>query len=166
MWYADGVPHIHDKIDFTAEVFIVHENTVLLRKHYTYKIWLSVGGHIELDENPVEAAIREVKEEGGLDVVLAGTAPDFSGMQKHGIHFRELIAPKFLNHHSVSDTHEHVTMIYFGRAATDRIAQGNNEVSDACKWFSAAELDDPRYEIRDNIKHYAHAALEELSSAI
>lgn len=162
--YNDPMPHIHDKIDFTAEVFIVHNNKVLLRKHDKYKIWLSVGGHIELDENPIEAAIREVKEEVGLDVRIAGAVPDFSGMERHGIHFQEIIPPKFLNHHDVSDTHQHVTMIYFGSSATDQIAQGDGEVSDACKWFSASELDDPQYEIRDNIKHYAHAALKELSS--
>ena len=59
------MPHIHEKIDFTAEVFIVHHNRVLLRLHDKYNIWLSVGGHIELNEDPMEAAIREVKEEVG-----------------------------------------------------------------------------------------------------
>jgi len=54
------MPHIHDKIDFTVEVFIVHNNKVLLRKHDKYKIWLSVGGHIELNEDPNQAAIRDV----------------------------------------------------------------------------------------------------------
>jgi len=44
--------HIHEKIDFTASVFVVHKNKVLLRMHDKYKMWLSVGGHIELDEDP------------------------------------------------------------------------------------------------------------------
>ncbi len=34
---------------------------VQLRKHDKYNIWLSVGGHIEPDEDPNQAAIREVK---------------------------------------------------------------------------------------------------------
>src|SRR5262249_52059212 len=62
--------HIHEKIDFTSEVFIVHDNKVLLRFHDKYDIWLSVGGHIEQDEDPNEAAVREVKEEVGLDIEL------------------------------------------------------------------------------------------------
>ncbi len=62
------MPHIHEKIDFTVEVFIVYDNKVLLRKHDKYKKWLSIGGHIELDEDPNQAAIREVKEEVGLDI--------------------------------------------------------------------------------------------------
>ena len=64
------MPHLHEKIDFTVEVFIVHKNRVLLRLHDKYRIWLSVGGHIELDEDPNQAAIREVKEEVGLDIEL------------------------------------------------------------------------------------------------
>ena len=82
------MPHIHEKVDFTVEVFIVHNGKVLLRKHDKYKIWLSVGGHIELDEDPNQAAIREVKEEVGLDVKLFGTAPSFGAQ---GIEYRELI---------------------------------------------------------------------------
>jgi len=62
------MPHIHKLIDFTVEVFIVHKHKVLLRRHDKYKKWLSIGGHIELHEDPVEAAIREVKEEVGLEV--------------------------------------------------------------------------------------------------
>ena len=64
------MPHINNKIDFTVEVFIVYNNKVLLRKHDKYKIWLGVGGHIELDEDPNQAAVREVKEEVGLDIML------------------------------------------------------------------------------------------------
>ena len=45
------MPHIHDKIDFTVEVFVVYKNKVLLRKHDKYKLWLSVGGHIELEDD-------------------------------------------------------------------------------------------------------------------
>jgi len=71
------MPHIHDKIDFTVEVFVVYNKKVLLRKHDKYKKWLSVGGHIELDENPNEAAIREVKEEVGIEVELLGSTPTF-----------------------------------------------------------------------------------------
>ena len=55
------MPHIHKKIDFTVEVFVVYKDKVLLRMHDKHHIWLSVGGHIELGEDPVEAAKREVK---------------------------------------------------------------------------------------------------------
>jgi hypothetical protein len=51
--------HLHEKIDFTVEVFVVSGDAVLLRKHDKYKIWLGVGGHIELDEEPTQAAVRD-----------------------------------------------------------------------------------------------------------
>ena len=41
--------HIHEKIDFTAEVLVVFNGKVLLRMHNIYKMWLSVGGHVELE---------------------------------------------------------------------------------------------------------------------
>ena len=69
------MPHIHEKVDFTAEVFIVHNNRVLLRQHDKYKLWLSVGGHIELDEDPNQAAVREVKEETGYEITVLSDHP-------------------------------------------------------------------------------------------
>lgn len=69
------MPHLHEKIDFVSSVYIVNGDAVLLRKHDKYKMWLPPGGHIELDEDPSEAAIREAKEEVGLDVTLSGITP-------------------------------------------------------------------------------------------
>ncbi|MBI4087274.1 MAG: NUDIX domain-containing protein [Candidatus Liptonbacteria bacterium] len=152
------MPHIHEKIDFTVEVFVVHKNTVLLRKHDKYKMWLSVGGHIELDEDPNQAALREVKEEVGLDVALAGKIAESEVSEN----FRELLAPRFLNRHRIHEAHEHVTMVYFSVSPTNKISQGKTEVSDELRWFTAEELDDPQYGLRDNIRFYARKALDEL----
>ena len=46
------MPHIHEKIDFTVEIFIIYNNKILFRKHDKYGVWLSVGGHVELYEDP------------------------------------------------------------------------------------------------------------------
>ena len=56
---------------FTASVFLVTKERpkkVLLLFHKKQQSWLQPGGHIEQFENPVEAAIREVKEETGIDI--------------------------------------------------------------------------------------------------
>jgi len=37
------MPHIHEKIDFCAEAYIVYNNKVLLRIHDKLDKWLSVG---------------------------------------------------------------------------------------------------------------------------
>src|SRR3989344_6355770 len=153
------MPHIHEKIDFTVGVYLVYKNTVLLRMHDKIHTWLDVGGHIELDEDPNEAAIREVKEEAGLDISLVGKANNFSDTDG-----RDLIAPKFLHRHTVANGHEHISLIYFAKAPSDKLAPAEGEQQDGMKWFTREELDDPKYEIRDNVKHYAKAALKELGS--
>src|SRR3990172_8374291 len=111
--------HIHEKIDFTVEVFIVYKNKVLLRMHDKHKIWLSVGGHIELDEDPMQAAIREVKEEVGLDVKLIGPKPPL----EDEFDYRHLTAPRYLGRHSVNDKHNHITLTYFAISSSDKISE-------------------------------------------
>ncbi len=155
------MPHIHDKIDFTVEVFIVCGNKVLLRKHDKYGIWLSVGGHIELDEDPNEAALREVKEEVGLTVELVGGAPPYEKAPKR---YKELIPPKFLNRHYINDNHEHVTLTYFAISETAAINPSETEKSHGWKWFTMEELDSGTYELKENILFYAKTALKELTT--
>jgi 8-oxo-dGTP pyrophosphatase MutT (NUDIX family) len=55
----------------TASVWIVSETSpkkILLVHHKKYNKWLQPGGHVEPFENPLETAIREVKEETGIDI--------------------------------------------------------------------------------------------------
>jgi len=151
------MPHIHDNIDFTAEVFVVHENKVLLRLHDKYKIWLSVGGHIELHEDPNQAAIREVEEEVGLKVNLHG----HSQLLKQD-NYSELIPPRFMNRHRINEKHEHVTLVYFAYSPTDELIISEEEKGE-CKWFTMEELNDPKSEVPLHVKFYAKAALTELS---
>ncbi|MGL5379067.1 NUDIX domain-containing protein, partial [Clostridium sp.] len=55
---------------FTVSVYVVNNNRVLLHKHKKAQILLPVGGHIELNELPEEAAKRETLEEAGLVIEL------------------------------------------------------------------------------------------------
>ena len=51
--------HIHEKIDFTVAIFVVRDRRILLIHHRKLDRWLPLGGHIELDEDPEIAALRE-----------------------------------------------------------------------------------------------------------
>lgn len=155
--------HIHEKVDFTVEVFIVHENKVPLRKHDKYKIWLSIGGHIELDEDPNQAALREVKEEVGLDAELwdSRTADSSDDV------FEELIPPIALGKHSAihptSCDHIHVTFVYFARVKSDKVTVTyEGDRSDEWRWFTKEEL--TGLDLRPNVRAYALRALETLVS--
>ena len=152
------MPHIHDKIDFTVEVFVVHGNKVLLRKHDKYKFWLSVGGHIELDEDPNEAAMREVKEEVGLDVVLYDNSEHLPKTDK----WKELISPVMMNRHRINESHEHVTFVYFAKSKTDKLILQESEKGE-CKWFTKKELSDKSFGIKDEVSFYASMALDKLN---
>ncbi|MDO8649919.1 MAG: NUDIX domain-containing protein [Candidatus Berkelbacteria bacterium] len=155
------MPHIHEKIDFTVEVFIVSGDKVLLRKHDKYKIWLSVGGHIELDEDPNQAAIREVKEEVGLDIDLFGDFKSFNN--KNRPDYKELLPPYFMNRHRINESHEHVTMTYLAKSTTDQVTQSvEREKSDECRWFTLRDLSELP-DILDSVRHYAITALKVIS---
>ena len=102
--------HIHEKIDFTVAIFVVHDGKILLIHHRKLDKWLPLGGHIELEEDPEQAALREAKEESGFDVELLGERPPTTSPGT-----RALIAPRFLDIHRINDTHEHIGMIYWAR---------------------------------------------------
>lgn len=53
---------------FTASCYIVDaEGRLLLHHHRRLNRWLQMGGHVEAHELPVVAALREGREESGLD---------------------------------------------------------------------------------------------------
>ncbi|MEK7106353.1 MAG: NUDIX domain-containing protein [Patescibacteria group bacterium] len=154
--------HINEKLDFCVEVFIVHKNKVLLRMHDKYKIWLSVGGHIDPGEDPVEAALREVKEEVGLDVKIIGDThgPLHGAEENRG--YKYLIPPRYMGRHPVNDTHEHVAFVYFATSDSDVLSEPLSDHEKAeTRWVSLEELE--KMDLIPNIKFYAGEALKELS---
>ncbi|MEN9560936.1 MAG: hypothetical protein RIQ56_209 [Candidatus Parcubacteria bacterium] len=152
--------HIHEKIDFTASVYIVRENKVLLHMHKKLNIWLPPGGHIELDEDPNQAAIREAKEEVGLDIRLIG---DQRAYVDTPYKQRDLIPPRFLNRHFIDleSGHEHVDMAFFARANEGEPRP--EEEGGIIRWFSQAELEQNDEKILEDIRAYALEALRVLA---
>ncbi len=148
------MPHIHDLIDFTVDVFVVYENKVLLIFHRKHNMWLQVGGHIELNEDPDEALFREVKEECGLDIeIIGGKEPTF---EIKGTKF--LYAPAFMNIHDINETHKHVGLVYFAKAKSTELVLSKREHSDI-RWFSLEDLDKPEFNLNEAVKFYAKEAL-------
>jgi len=151
--------HIHEKIDFTVAIFVVHEHRVLLIHHRKLDKWLPLGGHIELDEDPEQAALREAREESGLDVELSGERPPTT---EPGT--RALVAPRFLDIHRITDTHEHIGMIYWARPKQGALALAVEEHHDI-RWVSAGELDSLTPPVSGAVKWYCRKAIEEMRSA-
>jgi 8-oxo-dGTP pyrophosphatase MutT (NUDIX family) len=152
------MPHLHEKIDFTVAIFVVHDAKVLLIHHRKLDKWLPLGGHIELDEEPEQAALREAKEESGLDVELLGERPPTT---EPGT--RALIAPRFLDIHRISDSHEHIGMIYFARPHGGDVTLATEEHHDI-RWVSGEELDALCPAMSNAVKWYCRAALQEVAA--
>lgn len=149
------MPHIHDLIDFTVDVFIIHEKKVLLIFHKKHSMWLQIGGHIELNEDPEQALFREVKEECGLDIEIIGNKEPNTEVK--GTKF--LYPPIFLNIHDINETHKHVGLYYIAKARSDKFVLNNKEHKDI-RWFTKEELDKPEFNLNEALKFYAKRALE------
>ncbi len=145
--------HIFYDLDFTVSVFVVHEDRVLLIHHKKLDKWLSLGGHIEIGENPEEAALREVREESGLDVELLGRRQPrtFPGTTN-------LTAPAYLDVHDISGDHRHIGLIYFARAGSAQVQLAEQEHNEI-RWFSVAELADPSWQVPEAIQFYSAEAM-------
>lgn len=123
---------------FTATTVIVYRGRALLHRHKKLNMWLPVGGHIDCDELPHEAALREVKEETGLTVTLHNPDPsvDFGDVC-------QLIRPMHILLENVFEHtdryHQHIDLIYYATSDTDDIKPNDGE-TDTMKWFTAEEI--------------------------
>ena len=99
---------------FTATGFVVHNGHVALHWHSKVKAWLPPGGHIEDNEDPVQAVVREIREESGLEAVVVQTSPvielDYP---------QQVLPPYTIEVEDIDDPvhgyHQHIDMIYFCR---------------------------------------------------
>ncbi len=141
---------------FTATTFVVYQGKTLLHLHRSLKMWLPPGGHIDRDELPHVAALREVKEETGLHVELIHTAPGI-----HSQNAREIPGPTHLLLENINPFHQHIDMIYFARATTFDVTPDAGE-SIELKWFDAEQLEGD--EIENDIRLLGKEAIALLSN--
>jgi ADP-ribose pyrophosphatase YjhB (NUDIX family) len=140
--------------DFVATTFCVNNNKVLLVKHKKLNMWLPPGGHIDENELPCEAAVREFKEETGLDIELVGQEGIIGDVRK-------LIHPKHIQLEDIDEGHQHIDLIYFGRLKdpNQSMILQKEEVENMV-WFSEEELEND--EIIEEIKITSKLAIKEV----
>jgi 8-oxo-dGTP pyrophosphatase MutT (NUDIX family) len=64
----------------TATVYLVADGATALHEHPRHGTRLPPGGHVERDELPHKAGLREVREETGLDATLVDAADRTTGV--------------------------------------------------------------------------------------
>jgi 8-oxo-dGTP pyrophosphatase MutT (NUDIX family) len=148
--------HIHFHIDFTAAIFVVEHGRVLLVHHRKLGHWLPLGGHIELDEDPETAAVREAREESGLEVELIGERPPLSSP---GTRF--LLAPRFMDIHRITDSHQHIGLIYWARSKGGTLTLAAEEHYEI-RWCSPGDLDQLHPMVSPAVRWYCQQAIAEL----
>ena len=99
---------------FTSTGFVVHDGHVLLHWHPKVKAWLPPGGHIEENEDPVQAVLREVQEETGLEVEVVPTGSGLDLDYPTEVHPPYTIMVEDI-HDPIQGFHRHIDMIYFCR---------------------------------------------------
>src|SRR5438309_1227857 len=92
---------------FTVAVFVVHEKRVLLHYHRKLGKWLPPGGHVEDNELPDDAAVREVFEETGICARL-------TGLRALAVeHPLQLVVPAGIQVEDIYPGHQHIDLVYF-----------------------------------------------------
>lgn len=137
--------------DFTVATFVVHAGRVLMLFHRKLKLWLPPGGHIDPHELPDEAAVREVREEAGIEVELVG---------ERGVDCadpRQLVRPEGIQLERIGPGHEHIDLIYFARPLVDDTHTLNLAECEGGGWYTPAEL--PALGATDEVTQWARRAV-------
>lgn len=102
------------KRHFTVTGFVVDGGRTLLHWHRRLQQWMPPGGHIEPDEDPVQAVLREIREETGLTAeVIASGEPSLP------FEYPEQLPPPYTilieDIPGPGEPHKHIDFIYFCR---------------------------------------------------
>jgi 8-oxo-dGTP pyrophosphatase MutT (NUDIX family) len=121
--------------DFTATTFVVQQGATLLLLHRKLGTWFPPGGHIEPGELPHEAALREVREETGLEVALLDAGSRLGTVLV-------LPQPHCILLETITPGHEHIDLIYFARVTGGVLRVAEREAR-AVRWCSPDDLAAP-----------------------
>lgn len=141
--------------------------------HYTYKVlvlhhkkldkWVVPGGHIEDNENPIQAIAREIREETGISEfeLISFKHTSYSLFSDS----KELLAPEWITEELIPKTksenqHMHIDLFYVALTKEPNIHLNKDE-SNNIKWVDILELD--QLDAFDSTKCFANMLLKKLN---
>jgi len=133
---------------FNVTVYIIDPITkkFLFIKHKKLGKWLSPGGHVDENERPDNAAIREVLEETGLDIDLKGERfpRPIDIVRPFGIQLNVIELGK----------HEHMDLIYLATPLKDQKEIFNEKETTGIQWFTLDEIESESFETFEETKKW------------
>lgn len=148
---------------FTATVYIIDNQNVLLIYHKKLKKWLPPGGHIDANETPPEAAKREAREETGLEVEFIKQENIWINRWNANSFERPYLClleeiPAFGD----KPAHQHMDFIYMAYPTGGSLLENESETA-GLRWFSIKEIDAlmPDEEIFKETQQVIHHLLDQ-----
>lgn len=131
--------------EFTATVYIIDKQKVLLIYHRKLNKWLPPGGHIEADESPPDAARREVLEETGWEIEFVTQENIWISYQNARSFERPyLCLLEEIPAYKDKPAHQHMDFIYIAHAIK---SNAHFVTEDRLQWFSLQELEQLELEV-------------------
>lgn len=126
---------------FTVTGFVAQDACTALHWHRLGR-WLPPGGHIEPNEDPLEAVLREVREEIGLDVEVLPAVPRYVYPRPP-----QLPVPATLAIYDLADGdrqlrehHQHIDLVYFTRPRISGAVPAPDRDEDDWLWVDGDAL--------------------------
>jgi 8-oxo-dGTP pyrophosphatase MutT (NUDIX family) len=98
---------------FTATGFVIQGDRTLLHWHQRLQQWMPPGGHIEPHEDPVQAVLREIREETGVTAEVIPSIPALP------FAYPGQVQPPYTilleDSPEPDEPHQHIDLIYFCR---------------------------------------------------
>ena len=138
---------------FTATgIVFSNDGKVLMIKHKKLGVWLPPGGHLDENELPCDAVVREIFEETGVKVRVISAARDID------THACELALPMEILLEDIEGTglHNHIDMIYLCHAEDAELKPQESEI-DGIGWFSPEQVSE--LETYENVRHSVKKAV-------
>ncbi|MGH8896994.1 MAG: NUDIX hydrolase [Egibacteraceae bacterium] len=147
----------------TASVYVLtsgrNGRRLALVRHPRFGKWMVPGGHVEPDENPAETAIREVREETGLEVRLLSPAAALlpTGVTDPAVPLPYWIVEEHVPGDRDPRPHIHVDHLYVAVPAGTARADEDLGVT----WYTADQL--AALDMFDGTRAFALTLLNELA---
>jgi len=146
---------------FTATGIVFnHAGDILMIKHKKLGVWLPPGGHIDENELPCDAVLREIFEETGVKAqVISASRGVGVGNEAH---CKELPNPFVILLEDIEQTwlHNHIDLVYLCRAIGGELIKSDSETDDI-GWFTPEAV--MQLDTFENVRKTVAAAAKHMS---